>query len=114
MPTAGGDYFNLNDYCDRFFSSLYGSNEDEEGTLWKDVYVWEWEEILEEFEAYLVFCKKAEYYPTYNDFTFHLLYIEYMKIGNFNGDIRKNQEFLDLALEMHEEVIKHLILVEGE
>lgn len=108
MPTSYGDYFNLNDYCDRFFTSLYGSAEDEEGTLYKDVCAWEWEEILEEFDAYLVFCKKAKYYPTYIDFTFNLLFMEYMKIGNFNGDIRKNQEFLDLTFEIHKEVIKYL------
>ena len=99
----------LNDYCDRFLSSLYGEERDEDGRLWSDVYSWEWEEILEEFETYLIFCKEVKYYPTYIDFSYYLFYLEYLKIGNFfNIDIRKNKEFLDFALEIYIEVIKYL------
>ena len=109
MPTSYGVIINLNDYCDRFFSSLYGSDEDEEGTLWKDVYEGEWEEILEGFDEYLVFCKKFKHFPSHTEFLFFILYLEYRHISNVDkADFRCNDTFFDLTFEIYSEVIKYL------
>lgn len=100
----------LDNYADRFLSYLYGAETDENGERWENVYAHEWYWMCEDFSEYIQFCKEYKHFPALTDFTYFLMYLEYEHIGNFNikDFADRKYMFLDLALEIHNDVIKWL------
>jgi hypothetical protein len=100
----------LDNYADRFLSYLYGAETYENGERWEDVYADTWYWMCYDFSEYVQFCKEYKYFPSLMDFTYFLMYLEYDHIGNFNIEDFKDRKytFLDLALEMHNDLIKYL------
>ena len=100
----------MDKYEERYFPALYGTEKDEDGNFWYNVYFYEWESMCDDFADYMVFCRTMKYKPSLNDFTYYLVYLEYAHIGNYShmeGFEHLSNAFLDLALEIYSQ-LSHL------
>ena len=47
----------MDKYEERYFPALYGTEKDEDGNFWYNVYFYEWESMCDDFADYMVFCR---------------------------------------------------------
>ena len=98
----------MKDYVVRFIEALYGSKTDEDGAYWKDVYMYEMEEIVCDLELLVTWYLQFHEYPNSISLYRYFLYLEWEHIGNFDYEKDIPKECFNVAWELFRYIINEL------